>query len=858
MITRFIAAITLVFVITRLLALIESRDVWATPLNTSPETEIDTVYIVFSCHLDIGFNAHGPLATDKAVINLYFNTHFPNAIKIAQRLRDLGQGQSLSFLTHSYLISLYLDCPQYLDIDCPSQRDVKAFEQAIQRGDIIWHAFPFNGQAEAFYDPGFFSYALQFTHQLDTRFNLTNKITMSQRDVPGLTRSALPILASQGIKALSFGLNAGSAPPDVPHNQLFRWRFYNNNNSNGNDNGIEKEGEMLVFIHPGGYSGVPVDSAEECIKVPALRIALCSSWKQDNEGPPGVDEVVEVYQKVRRTFPSAQKVVSSGFDDFTSQVVAALEDGSLDKDQLPLFEGEIGDSWIGGLASDPGKLAEYLQLLRLRKELLLNADNNGSTVTDFSRALLKIPEHTWGCDSGQAPGDYIHWSNAAFHSMLESNSSKFMDAVTTWWRQRSYNYWAASTLGGEGRGGGGGIGLQALQALWDGWKVPTPDKSNENGDKNNRQKLVWSSDTQHVSTAKDRLVFQNNVWKVQLDLKTGAIIDLTYTDHSTSDNNGQGELSLKSPADIKPSESKWASYNGPLGEIVYSTYAEEDYWIKVWKYYQYNPWFSPDFSKPNSTYHGGAQRRDTTPHLDQVWGKALHSSMIMHNNTDNNTDNNKEEIRITTRALFDEDLVSRAGAPRAIWTEIKSVGDRLMFDVIWEDKTPTRLPEALWLRFRPPAQGPWAVVAPGSWRIWKLGGVIDPGLEVVRNGSMSLHAVSEEGISVDNNDTGSDGGGCQYRMQIQSLDAPLVGVGTPDLFFNVRERPAMEAGVAFNLVNNIWGTNYIMWYPYREKDATMRFRFELTVKKKKDGGGERRGSLVRRSEGMKGALSTVM
>lgn len=37
-----------------------------------------------------------------------------------------------------------------------------------------------------------------------------------QRDVPGMTRAAVPVLASQGVLALTSGVNGFSAPPGVP------------------------------------------------------------------------------------------------------------------------------------------------------------------------------------------------------------------------------------------------------------------------------------------------------------------------------------------------------------------------------------------------------------------------------------------------------------------------------------------------------------------------------------------------------------------------------------------------------------------------------------------------------------------
>lgn len=72
--------------------------------------------------------------------------------------------------------------------------------QAINRGDIAWHAFPFNGEAELL-DPSLFAQGFSIAHDLvsslttintinnvqDTKFGKNKTITMSQRDVPGLT-----------------------------------------------------------------------------------------------------------------------------------------------------------------------------------------------------------------------------------------------------------------------------------------------------------------------------------------------------------------------------------------------------------------------------------------------------------------------------------------------------------------------------------------------------------------------------------------------------------------------------------------------------------------------------------------------
>jgi hypothetical protein len=56
-----------------------------------------------------------------------------------------------------------------------------------------------------------------------------------------------------------------------------------------------------------------------------------------------------------------------------------------------------------------------------------------------------------------------------------------------------------------------------------------------------------------------------------------------------------------------------------------------------------------------------------------------------------------------------------------------------------------------------------------------------------------------------------------------------VSPGKPNPFPNVQTQPDMTEGVSFNLANNIWGTNYVMWQPYGEQSPNMGFRFEFEM-----------------------------
>lgn len=338
------------------------------------KASVKRVIVIFSNHLDIGFHSatDGIPGTDAAVITKYFKDYFPAAIAVIDELRKQGSALTYRYLTHSYLVSLYLDCPLQLGIYCPSPREVAAFEDAVRRGDVTWHAFPHNAQVE-FFDDDLLEWAVQMTQALDRRFGFPPKRTMSQRDVPGLTRAAIPSFIEAGLGAVSVGVNGGSAPPDVPLNTPFLWKD-------------ERSGfSVLAMWHAGGYSGWPVDSRDECVAASGLDTVLCCAWRGDNAGPHSIDEIEAIYAQLHDQFPEAETIEAGTLDDFIAVVQSALPE--LD---LPVFTGEIGDTWIHGIGSDPARVAEFRALLRVRKASRERWED--PDWIRFSRLLLKVSD----------------------------------------------------------------------------------------------------------------------------------------------------------------------------------------------------------------------------------------------------------------------------------------------------------------------------------------------------------------------------------------------------------------------------------------------------------------------------------
>jgi hypothetical protein len=118
-----------------------------------------------------------------------------------------------------------VDCPPHLRLDasnsteliCPTRAEVRRFEAALRRGDIVFQAAPFNLQPEAM-SPGLFEGSLEIVRTLCQRYGLADAAcgtVYSGRDVPGLTRGILPLLKKHGVKGISVGTN-GCVEPAFP------------------------------------------------------------------------------------------------------------------------------------------------------------------------------------------------------------------------------------------------------------------------------------------------------------------------------------------------------------------------------------------------------------------------------------------------------------------------------------------------------------------------------------------------------------------------------------------------------------------------------------------------------------------
>ncbi len=365
------------------------------------------IHVTFKTHLDLGFtdDAH-------AVINGYLSDYMPKAIALAKQMRDISPTDRFVWTVGSWLISEALERLRGASLS--------ALEQALADGDLRWHALPFTMHTE-WLDEGLIRHGLALSQALDRRFGVTTRAA-KMTDVPGHTIALVPLLADAGVTLLHLGVNPASTVPSVP--AWSRW--------------CHADGEVLLG-YEGEYGGVS-------LLTPNLGLAF--GFTGDNHGPPSAAEVQAFYAGLRERFPKHQ-IAATGLEGFAAGAADATSAGTA---VLPVIDGEIGDTWIHGVGTDPEKTRRFRALARWRAALPPHQLARRE-LRRFSTALMMCGEHTWGRDakcwnsttnSGEMSGA---WDAEGFAADRAAGLHERLER--SWQEQRGYLDHALSCLAGS-------------------------------------------------------------------------------------------------------------------------------------------------------------------------------------------------------------------------------------------------------------------------------------------------------------------------------------------------------------------------------------------------------------------------
>ena len=338
------------------------------------------VLVIFKTHLDIGFTDYA-----ENVIERYMKDFIPNAIRVGYELKDTAT--PFRWTTGSYLIWEAL------------KRDTTGrVEAAIRDGILNWHALPFTTHTETM-NERLFREGLAVSKKLDARFG--RKTTAAKMtDVPGHTAGMLPALSEHGVQFLHIGVNPATPLPPVP--PLFRW-------TNGKDD--------LIVMYQGDYG----------LQDKIGNTVIYFAHTHDNCGPQSADEIIAIYEKIAEEYPG-YTLRAATVDDIAA-CACTLTD-------LPVVRGDIGDTWIHGVGTDPQKVSRYRKLLR-------HIEGMKELPCDLTDHLLLVPEHTWGMNIKRYLRDTEHFG----HDELDKIGEDRAVVERSWEEQRDYVRAAECALG---------------------------------------------------------------------------------------------------------------------------------------------------------------------------------------------------------------------------------------------------------------------------------------------------------------------------------------------------------------------------------------------------------------------------
>lgn len=453
------------------------------------------------------------------------------------------------------------------------------------------------------------------------------------------------------------------------------------------------------------------------------------------------------------------EVAAGTLDDFAEVIWEKRE-------KLPVVEEEIGDTWIHGSATDPYKSAALRELITLKNKWLADGSlqRDSEEYIGLADNLLCVAEHTCGMDVKMYFADYEHYLKKDFQAARAKDTIAVRNPFAGF--PQNFLVFASRLLG------------------------------------------IYKKSSYHA--------FEKS-WAEQRGYITAAVAALSPGHRAEAEQHLRA-LRPKTPAAFTPngdafapvSCGKWAmqlNKNGGIGvlsfdgDAVIRKNAAPILEYRSFAYSDYQFWlehYSRDLKQNFSWAYGDFAR----PLLQKVSGKYPTGRFPFTVQTAAAVQA-EDSVQLFVNLVCERKLSEELGAPRLVQLVYTLRETGLTLDVSWYQKDANRLTEAVYLHMYPTG---------GKVTFDKLGDVIDP-MKVVSKGGRNLHAVWAANVETE-----------KGKYKIYNRHSPIVSPGRGKILeFDDQLEHIEQDGMTFVLYNNVWGTNFPLWY---EENAA--FRFEIT------------------------------
>ena len=351
------------------------------------------IIAAFKTHFDIGYTR---LASE--VMQQYSGPMLDDVLAACEGTAHLGKGRRYVWTMAGWPLAKMLE-------DAAPEKRARA-EELIRRGQLVPHGLPFTTHTELLTQDEL-SYGCLISKRLCDKYGIPQPKTAKMTDVPGHTAGLVDVLAKNGISFLHLGCNPASMYPNVP--TLFWWE--------------SKNGNRVLTMYNSVYGSDLLPPKDWQFPV---WLAMLQTY--DNLGP----QAGSVIGEIEKQAEGKADLWVGTMDDFWEEISCC------DLSGLPVIRGELGDTWIHGVGTNPREVSALRRARdRLRANIskvdLSSPDAIAALDTYYDNALL-FGEHTWGLDVRTYLGGDRRYDKAGF--LEQRKEPRFVKIERSWEEKR--------------------------------------------------------------------------------------------------------------------------------------------------------------------------------------------------------------------------------------------------------------------------------------------------------------------------------------------------------------------------------------------------------------------------------------